>query len=600
MKYSYLVTALLILLLWSCRSNLSTQPERRQDTGYSQAAIEQLNWMKASELYVDGRDFERRGEYQKAYEAYKISWKLDSTSEYLTNYLIDLSLLAKQPGEALYFITKGEKVSELPDSTLRKVVEIYSRFQNYTQALYVADELDSMGLQDSMVYATLLEKDERYLEAASYIESLLKAPDDVDSISNLKNLTETNITLKIATLMQKADMPDSAMQLFQSVLEKEPDNLNAKRGLGMTLFSMEKELEKGRDLLEEVYGASSKNGVPDIISAELLAKYYAQTEQWDTAIERILPVYAFYKTKQHQGYTLYYGKMLALYYVLGNRVEVAEKHINDLISIADGSDYEVLLYSAMLHSNKGEIEKAKALYHEIISLNDKVVPAYRSLIGLLVDEKKIDEAIIIAKLFTEKVPDTVLSHAILGQLYTGKGDFTSAIPPLEKAVALNPNSNSNLFELGMAYERSGVLSKAIPIFEKLVEVDSTNSVWTNYLGYVLADQGVRLEEAERLISLALEQAPDNGAYLDSYGWVFYKLRKYDKAEKYLLLALEKIQNDYVIYYHLGDLYAVIEQYEKALMYYQKAAEFKDNPDSESIAYKIMRLQQILGGSDNNE
>lgn len=600
MKYCYLATTLLFLFLWSCNPASTVVPETKQDTGGPQLDIEYLNWMKASELYVDGRDFERRGEYQKAYEAYKIAWKLDSTSEYLTNYLIDLSLLAKQPGEALYFITKGEKVSELPDTTLRKVVEIYSRFQNFTQALYVADEIDTPTLQDSLIYATLLEKDERFLEAATFIKSLVKTVDEGEDMPILGNLTETNVTLKVATLLQKADMPDSAMQLFQSVLDKEPDNLSAKRGMGMTLFSIEKDLERGRKLLEEVYQKSSENGFPDIISAELLAKYYAQMEKWDTAVEKILPVFTLYKDKQQLGYTLYYGKMLALYYVLGNNIDVAEKHINELVVIAGDTDYEVLLYSAMLYSNKGEIEKAKALYHKIISLNDKVVPAYRSLIGLLVEEKKVDEAILIAKLFTEKVPDTVLSHAILGQLYSGKGDFESAVLPLEKAVALNPESSSNLFELAMAYERSGELAKAIPIFEKLVAADSTNSVWTNYLGYLWADQGIRLDEAERLIALALEQDSANGAYLDSYGWVYYKKREYDKAEKYLLLALEKIKDDYVVYYHLGDLYAVIEQYKKALKYYLKAAEFKNNPDSRSINIKIERLQQILGRVKNDE
>lgn len=552
--------------------------------------------MKASELFVDARDFERRGEYQKAYEAYKVSWKLDSTSSFLTNYLIELSLLAKQPGDALHYITKGKPLEELNDSTLRTIVGIYSRFQNYTQAIYVAEKIGTPTLQDSILFATLLEKGERYLEAASYIKTLQRTTQEDDSLPILKNLTEINITIKIATLLQKAEMNDSAITLFDSVLEKEPYNLAALRGIGMSLFSTNTNIERGRDCLQEVYDSTLKSGTPDIVSAELLAKYYAQSEKWDTALGLITPVFDSFKERGVDSYTLYYGKMIALYRILSGDVINAEALIDELITLSEGKDYEVLLYSGMLHTNRGDLEKAKYIYHQIISMNDTIVPAYRQLIGILVEEKKVDEAILIGKLFTEKVPDSVVSYSILGHLYTSKGDFTSAVPALEKAVELDPTSQGNRFELAMAYERSGNIASAVPIFEQLIAEDSTNAVVTNYLGYLWADQGIKLDEAERLIALALEVDSANGAYLDSYGWVYYKKRAYDKAEKYLLMALDKITDDYVIYYHLGDLYTMLEKFEKALTYYKKALEFKSEPDTYTIKRKIQEIEKVLDGS----
>lgn len=596
MRYFTLFT--LLCLLVSCAPPVSRVENGEQDLQISEAQMRQFSWMKASELFVNGRDYERRGEYQKAYESYKLAWKFDTTSEYLTNYLIDLSILARQPGEAVFYITKGQKIEDLPDSTLRQVAEIYRRFQNYTQSIYVIDNIKEPTLQDSMVYATLLENSERYLEAASYIHSLLKT--DSTEIPEIKQLTETNITLKIASLLQKADMVDSAMGLFYSVLENEPDNLAAKRGAGMTHFSAEKDIEKGKALLQEVYDSTTAQGNPDVISGELLSKYYAQKESWPDAISTIKPIYVIYRDKKSDQFTLYYGKMLALYLILSGDIAAAQAHISELAEVGKEKDHEVMLYQAMLYSNSGESEKAKTIYHHIISTNDTIVPAYRSLIGLLLAEKKVDEAILIGKLFTEKLPENLLAYAILGQLYTGKGDFASAVPVLEKAVALNPSSRDNRFELAMAYERTGYLAKAIPLFEQLVAEDSTNGTIANYLGYIWADQGVKLDEAERLIELALEGDSTNGAYLDSYGWVFFKKGKYDKAEKYLLQALSQITEDYVIYYHLGDLYTMLEKYGEALRYYEKAATFSNNPDSDTIMRKIQRIKILIGENPGDE
>src|SRR5438046_9407846 len=71
---------------------------------------------------------------------------------------------------------------------------------------------------------------------------------------------------------------------------------------------------------------------------------------------------------------------------------------------------------------------------------------------------------------------------------------------------------------------------------------------------MLADRNVRLEEAQDLIRKALEIDPDNGAYLDSLGWVNYRLDKLDEAERNLRQSIERINGDPTVYDHLGDVY----------------------------------------------
>ena len=76
----------------------------------------------------------------------------------------------------------------------------------------------------------------------------------------------------------------------------------------------------------------------------------------------------------------------------------------------------------------------------------------------------------------------------------------------------------------------------------------------NYLGYMLADRDTRLEEALGYIRRAVALDPQNGAYLDSLGWAYYKMGNYDLAEENLRRASERINNDPTVHDHLGELY----------------------------------------------
>jgi len=118
---------------------------------------------------------------------------------------------------------------------------------------------------------------------------------------------------------------------------------------------------------------------------------------------------------------------------------------------------------------------------------------------------------------------------------------------------------------------------------------------------MLADRGVRLEEALRYVKRALAIDPRNGAYLDSLGWAFFKLNDLVNAETYLLESDEIIKNDPVIHEHLGDLYSKTGNLQKALDYYQKSHDRmikSNNPDDNSedikkVSRKLDMIQDLM-------
>ena len=97
-----------------------------------------------------------------------------------------------------------------------------------------------------------------------------------------------------------------------------------------------------------------------------------------------------------------------------------------------------------------------------------------------------------------------------------------------------------------------------------------NAKALNYLGYTYAERGVKLKEAESMIKQALELEPDNNAFMDSLGWVYYQMGNLELAVKHLERAAELSPPDGLICEHLADAYMRAKQPAKALALYQKA------------------------------
>ncbi len=116
------------------------------------------------------------------------------------------------------------------------------------------------------------------------------------------------------------------------------------------------------------------------------------------------------------------------------------------------------------------------------------------------------------------------------------------------------------FQLGSVCERLGDVSQAEKYFEKCLAIAPDFDAALNYLGYMWAERGIRLERARELIERALQIEPDNPAYLDSLGWVLYKLSQPRAALAQVLKAIERSPDpDATLYDHLGEIYAVLKE-----------------------------------------
>lgn len=142
-----------------------------------------------------------------------------------------------------------------------------------------------------------------------------------------------------------------------------------------------------------------------------------------------------------------------------------------------------------------------------------------------------------------------------------------------------------MFRRGSALERAGKFDEAVGVFRDLLAIRPDDANTLNYLGYMYADRGVKLAEAKELVEKAVALDPQNGAYLDSLGWVFFRLDRLDEAARFLSSAAEKIPADATVQEHLGDLEARRGQTERAIAHWKRSLTL--SPDEpEKIVKKL--------------
>lgn len=181
---------------------------------------------------------------------------------------------------------------------------------------------------------------------------------------------------------------------------------------------------------------------------------------------------------------------------------------------------------------------------------------------------------------------------LVAESYAQLQEFTRAIEILETLRQTEPQDTDVLFQLGAVYERSGQIREAENAFLDLLNRDPGHAPSLNYLGYMWADRNMNLQRAAEMIELAVKKEPRNGAFVDSLGWVYFRLGNLELAEKYLVDAARLMPRDPTIQEHLGDLFVRRGLRDRALESYRKALSLEPEPhEEEKLKTKIAELER---------
>jgi Tfp pilus assembly protein PilF len=189
-------------------------------------------------------------------------------------------------------------------------------------------------------------------------------------------------------------------------------------------------------------------------------------------------------------------------------------------------------------------------------------------------------------------PNDFRINLFLGIALNREGKNLEAVKPLEKAVSLNPTSMDALSTLALVYEAINKYDDAYRVYETALKVDSTNALILNNYAYSLSERGIDLEKALRMAKKAVAAEPKNSAYLDTIGWIYFKLGDYKKAANYVSEALSLRTaadgSPAVLEEHLGDIYMKLGDKKQAIEYWKRALEH--DPKNSSLKEKLEKFK----------
>jgi len=202
--------------------------------------------------------------------------------------------------------------------------------------------------------------------------------------------------------------------------------------------------------------------------------------------------------------------------------------------------------------------------------------------GVIAEAGDTDGAI--AKMQSVVARDTsnaYLFHRI-GDSYRRDSRFAESRDSYMKAMALGRDAGGLHRSLGVALERLGEADAAETHLLRAIEIDPDDAYALNYLGYWWADEGRNLDQAIAMIERAVSKRPSSGFFVDSLGWVHFKLGDAERAVGYLERATELEPADPEITGHLGDVYWVLGRRDEARYKWKLALSLSRDDDEQAM------------------
>ncbi|MFN3764343.1 MAG: tetratricopeptide repeat protein [Aliihoeflea sp.] len=232
-------------------------------------------------------------------------------------------------------------------------------------------------------------------------------------------------------------------------------------------------------------------------------------------------------------------------------------YLNYALALQPTSD-AVLLQLGGIAEMQRKAEEAIEIYGRIAE--DSPIRQVSELqVGLnLADLDRHEEAVEHLEPLLEAAPDDRRAYLALGGVYASQQKFAEAAEVYDRAVARIETPEAadwNLYyQRGIAYERIKQWDKAEPNFNQALELYPDHPQVMNYLGYSWVDMNMNLEEGLALIQKAVDLRPSDGHIVDSLGWAYYRLGRFEEAVTELERAVSLMPSDAILNDHLGDAY----------------------------------------------
>jgi tetratricopeptide (TPR) repeat protein len=414
----------------------------------------------------------------------------------------------------------------------------------------------------------------------------------------------------LAQALMSDDQFDEAMKQYRAFAASDPENASPLVHIADILSRQSKydealtTIRKARQLDP----TSLEAGFSEGRLLDILGHFDEAAKTYSNMVDLTSHANGAYTDEEKNNRSIFLERLGSIY-IEQNKTDEAAATYQKMIDM--GGDSEIRGYQSQVDAYRQaqQFDKSLEVARKAVAANPKKRELKLMLAGELADQGKTDEAFAITKDLLTNTPDDRMVWIAISQMNVRLRRWKDAEDAMAKAEPLTTKKEDKLYLLflrGELAERQKHYEPAEQYFRQVLDLDASNAMTLNYLGYMLADKGMRLPEALKMIRKAVDQEPWNGAYLDSLGWVYFKMGEYELAEDNLRQAVARNQTDPTVHEHMGDLYEktgrirqAAEQWQLSISEFSKAAPADVEPgDAAKVQKKLDAARMKLANKDN--
>jgi tetratricopeptide (TPR) repeat protein len=538
---------------------------------FAQGSAQQryYNEIAAREDYIKGLAAFELGDYELALQllnkAYvnipseaALSFALSETYQKM-NDLVKASMYAKEAVE----LEPKNKWYRL------KLADIYSQTGQNDATLRVLRELIETNPNDLNALTALAStqsKQKKFLDANKTLDRILRLGSEnwmiyYEKFQNFNAL----------------EMRDSSISMLRKMQEMEPENLVTLQILSQ-FYADSDDIESAKSVLLNALEVNKRD--PETML--MLADVYISEAKWDSAGALVV---AFVSDTLVSPFDkLPFVDHLIKVYRSDPSNEVLGKVMIEIVDTYTGAHPlfgPAHAYAAELYVELKENDKAIEALNKAVKLMPANEQAWQERIRLHLEAERYEIAIKAALEADEMIPDNPFILYLLGNAYYLNNQSDQAVIWLERALELPTRSEfkSVIYTaLGDGHNAMRDFVKADAAFEKSIKLNPDNDITLNNYAYSLSNRGdqVLLVKAKEMADRALKASSDNPSYLDTAGWIYYRLGDYREARELVGKSLELYPNSAEVLEHMGDIMEKLGDKPSAKVYWKRAFDIDSN------------------------
>ena len=551
-----------VIVVAALTSGCSTSKETASVDSRRQPVVrdsaDQIAHDAALQHFVDGSMYEMKGEYAQAVLEYQDALRYEKDDA----VYFALSKCYSQLGKHTLAIDNGKEAVRLAPDKLD-----YRR--SLANAYIAAYELDAASHE----YEEIVKRDSSTIENWYSLARLYQVRNPKKALEIFEVMSERfgaewDVLLQIAELYNQMGQFEKAASALKQLLALDPGNAELKRSLAQAYLRVQNldEAEKLYRDLNTTYPANL-DYLGEYGIVHLLKKNYSVA---DSAFNVLLSTDSVNIDAQLHIGEIYFGQVEK-----DSTLLPAARSVFERIRVKHPEDWRPFWFLGALGAIGRDSSAAVENFRKVTELSSGNADAWVYLSSVFLEKNNFQEVVAILEKAIKIVPDDFRVNFFLGVAYNRVGRNEDAVRVLEKSRQINPKDINAISQLALVYDGMKKYNECDRLYEEGLKIDPNNALIMNNYGYSLADRNIHIDRALEMATKAVAAQPDNTSFLDTIGWVYFRLGDYRQAEMYIKKALDKGEASPVVHEHLGDVYYKMRDTERAMEEWKIALKMDD-------------------------